>query len=176
MKRNLFNLKIKEIFLKIACCLTLTAFFSAHSFETRAVEITKLVKDNDAPPVSVAEVRYEKLMKIYLNQVKLAFSETDDARALAILRQFQADFNLKTEGVKQEFHGTLKQMSPQQKEKFYARLTQRSHIDELMALLFDERITSRMAANAEIKLVMDQLYVKSLEVPKTGREFIATGQ
>ena len=41
-------------------------------------------RSKDEPPVSVAEVRYEKLMKIYLNKVKLAFSETDDARSLEI--------------------------------------------------------------------------------------------
>jgi len=150
--------------------------FSYVRFKTEHFQAHAATLAPDEPPVSVVEMQYEKLMKIYVNKLKQAFSESDDAQVLAILHQFQPEFNLRTEEVKQELQEQVKQMNPAQKEKLYARLAQRSHVDELMALLFHERVTSRLAANAEIKLVMDQLYAKSLEVHKPGREFIAAGQ
>ena len=120
-----------------------------------------VVTQKDEPPVSVAEVRYEKLMKIYMNKIKLAFSEADDARSLEILNQFLPEFSQKTELLKKDLLLQLKDLS------------QRANVEELMALLFDERVSGRMAANPEIKFVMDQLYAKSIEVQKPAQEFIA---
>lgn len=131
------------------------------------------VAPRDEPPVSVVEVRYEKLMKVYLNKIKLAFSETDDVRSLTILNQFLPEFSQKSEALKNELQGELKALNAAEKEKVMNRLNQRVNVEELMALFFDERISARMAANPEIRAVMDQLYAKSLEVQKPGNSFIA---
>lgn len=131
------------------------------------------VASGDEPPVSVVEVRYEKLMKVYLNKIKLAFSETDDVRSLAILNQFLPEFSQKSEALKNELQGVLKALNAAEKEKVMNRLNQRVNVEELMALFFDERVSARMAANPEIRAVMDQLYAKSLEVQKPGNSFIA---
>ena len=132
-----------------------------------------VVTQKDEPPVSVAEVRYEKLMKIYMNKIKLAFSEADDARSLEIFNQFLPEFSQKTELLKKDLLVQLKDLSPAEKKIVMDRVSQRVNVDELMALLFDERVSGRMAANPEIKFVMDQLYAKSIEVQKPAQEFIA---
>ena len=173
MNAACFKMKINSLVLKISACLMLVVFINLPVKTLQAAVRGVVVTQKDEPPVSVAEVRYEKLMKIYMNKIKLAFSESDDARSLEILNQFLPEFSQKTQLLKKDLLLQLKDLSPAEKNKVMDRVSQRVNVDELMALLFDERVSGRMAANPEIKFVMDQLYAKSIEVQKPVQEFIA---
>ena len=127
----------------------------------------------DEPPVTVTELRYEKLMKAYVNQLKLAFAEPEDKQSLHILTQYLPEFSYKTDNIVKELQGQLQQLTQPEKELLLTRLRERSHTDELIALYFDERITSRTAVNQNLKAIMEQLHAKSLEVQQTGQKFIA---
>ena len=127
----------------------------------------------DQPPVTNTEIRYEKLMKAYINQIKRAFTATEDKQALDILTAYVPEFSHKTDNIVKELKGQLIQLSQPEKEILLRRFRERSHSDELIALYFDERITSRTAVNPNLKTVLEQLHAKSLEVQQTGQKFIA---
>ena len=127
----------------------------------------------DEPPVSVTELKYEKLMKAYVNQLKMAFAVTQDQQSLEILANYLPEFSHKTDNIINELREQLKPLSPPEKEHLLSRLKDRSHTEELIALYFDERVTSRTAANQNLKAILEQLHAKSLEVQQTGQKFIA---
>ncbi len=131
--------------------------------------------DNEQALV-LLEQRYDKLMRIYLNKIKLAFSEPDDSRSRAILDQFLPEFTQKTDALKAELKQLSKGMSASETEELFDRLSERSHTEELVSLLFDERITKRLASNPDLESVMNRLQAKSLEIEKTEREVIAIGE
>lgn len=173
---NILMETIKLISLKSWFCLILLLFLFKAPLQAETISQKSIFRVIDEPPVTLVEVRYEKLMRIYLSKIKLAFSETDDARSLEILNQFQEEFNQKTDVLKDELRVLVEGLSPKQAEILYDRLSEKSHTEELVALLFDERVTGRMAANAALKQVMDQLHAKSLEVEKSEKEFIAASR
>ena len=127
----------------------------------------------DEPPVTASELRYEKLMKVYVNKIKLAFSETDDQRSLEILAAYLPEFSNKSDLIIKELQAQLKPLSLPEKERLLARYRENSHSDELIALYFDKRVVSRTAVNPNLKAIMEQLHTKSLEVQQTGQKFIA---
>lgn len=127
----------------------------------------------DEPPVSVTEMQYEKLMKVYVNKIKQAFAETEDQRSIEILAQFLPEFSNRTDGIKKELQLQLQQLTLHEKEILFSRFRDRSHSEELIALYFDERVTSRTAVNQNLKVILEKLYAKSLEVEQTGQKFIA---
>ena len=147
-------------------CAILVVFFSFFGPWVNMLGAPGVSANEEEAKVVVFEIRYEKLMKLYLNKIKLAFSEPEDGKLLAILHQFQPEFNQKAETLRQALKHLVKDMSPDRKAKVYAGLAKYSHADEMIALLFDERITTRLDANPEIKQLMDALHTKSLEIPK----------
>src|SRR4051794_32093090 len=51
---------------------------------------------------ALAEAKYERLMRIFINRIKLAFTETEDAKTLEILNQLSQQFNQQSAGIKNE--------------------------------------------------------------------------
>ena len=152
-------------------CYSLLLFFIARPLWAEILPASWLKPEE--PPVTVTELRYEKLMKAYVNQIKMAFATTEDKKSLAILMAYLPEFSHKTDNIVRELQGQLKQLSQPERELLLRRFRERSHTDELIALYFDERVTSRTAVNQNLKAIMEQLHTKSLEVQQTGQKFIA---
>src|SRR5687768_2092165 len=152
-------------------CYSLLLFFITLPLQADVLPFT--LQEPEEPPVTVTELRYDKLMKAYVNQLKLAFAATEDQQSLEILTAYLPEFSHKTDNIVRELQGQLKQLSQPDKELLLHRFRQRSHTDELIALYFDERVTSRTAVNANLKAILEKLHAKSLEVQQTGQKFIA---
>ena len=163
--------KVRLTLLRRWFCYSLLLFFKSQLLLAYSLPVCSLHVDE--PPVTVAEMRYEKLMKAYANKIKQAFSETEDHRSLDILMQFLPEFSHKTDGIKTELQVQLKHLSQPEKEQLLSRIRQRSQTEELIALYFDERITARTAANSSLKKIMEQLHTKSLEVQQASQKYIA---
>lgn len=157
--------------LKFWFCYSLLLFFITQPLRAEILPSGWL--EADEPPVSVTELKYEKLMKAYVNQIKMAFAATEDQQSLAILAAYLPEFSRKTDLIIKELQGQFKQLSQPEKEFLLHRLKGHSHTEELIALYFDERVTSRTAANQKLKAILEQLHAKSLEVQQTGQKFIA---
>lgn len=117
---------------------------------------------------ALTEARYDRLMRGYVNKVKLAFVQPEEGQTLEMLKQYSAVFMQQSDALKAELLASAKDLPAAEVKALYERLAEKSRAAEMIALLFDERITGRMQHNPEIKTVMDLLHNKSLEIPNTG--------
>jgi hypothetical protein len=163
------NMKMKLLKVKFLIILTSFCFLNAGNVQaTPGIENgNEGVIASAASNVALTEAKYDRMMRIFINRLKMAFAETDDAKTVAILSQYAPQFHQQTEGLKQELAASVKQLSKEETAALYKRLTERSRNAELIALIFDERITSRVAKNQEIKQLLETLQTKSLEIQKT---------
>lgn len=155
------HLKVKFlIILTSLCVLTSAKAETASVIENGNEGVTA----SHASRTALVEVKYDRLMRTFINRLKLAFTEADDANTLAMLNQFSVQFHQQTDGIKQDLATSVKELSREETEALYKRLVEKSRNAELIALIFDERISSRVAKNAEIKAALDALQTKSLEL------------
>ncbi|WP_191907049.1 hypothetical protein [Adhaeribacter soli] len=157
-------LKVKFLIILTAFCFLNTGNVQATAgIENGNEGVTASAASNAA----ITEAKYDRMMRIFISRLKLAFSETDDTKTVAILSQFSQQFHQQTDGLKQELASSVKQLSKEETAALYKRLVERSHNAELIALIFDERITSRVDKNPEIKQLLETLQAKSLEIQQT---------
>jgi hypothetical protein len=123
--------------------------------------------DPVVPKTAIAEAKYDRLMRSYVNKFKLAFVQPEDAQTLNMLKQYSVAFTQQTEALKTELSVAIKEMPATEVKALYERLVIKSRRAEMMALLFDERITGRMQNNPEIRNLVETLHTKSLEIPNT---------
>ena len=116
---------------------------------------------------TVVEAKYDRLMRIYVNKLKLAFVQPEDVKTIEILRQFNVEFAQQTEAIKAELRNSAIQLSKKEVTELYNRISAKSRNEEVIALLFDERITSRTKQNPEIEKLLETLRAKSLEIQNT---------
>lgn len=113
---------------------------------------------------AMAEAKYDRLMRIYVNKLKLAFIQEQDAQTLDILNQYAGLFAQQTDALKNELASVTKEMPRSEVEALYKRIANKSRSEEMVAILYDARVVGRIEANQEIRKVMDSLQAKSLEI------------
>ena len=162
------HLKVK--FLLIVVVLCTFAMAKSHAASLRINGNEDVVASSTAT-AAMAEAKYDRLMRIFINRIKLAFTQTDDAQTLEMLNQFSQQFSQQTDGIKNELAASVKYLPKEDAEALFLRLVQKSRNEELITLLFDERVSSRVEKNPEIKVLMEALQAKSLEIQK--KDFFA---
>jgi hypothetical protein len=162
------HLKVKFLLIPVVLCAFAMSNGQAASLSLNGNED---VVASSAANAAMAEAKYDRLMRIFINRIKLAFTEADDAKTLEILNQFSQQFSQQTDGIKNELAGSVKYLSKEDAEALFNRLVQKSRNEELIALIFDERVSIRVEKNPEIKVLMEALQAKSLEIQK--RDFFA---
>jgi hypothetical protein len=113
---------------------------------------------------AMAEAKYDRLMRIYVNKLKLAFVQEEDAQTLEILNQYASLFTQQTDALKNELATLTKEMPRAEVEALYKRIANKSRSEEMVSILYDARVVGRMESNQEIRIIMDALQAKSLEI------------
>jgi len=118
------------------------------------------------------EAKLDRLMERYVNSLKAAFAEQDDAKTVSMINQAADELVPALEKLKPEIERWAETMTAQERTAYRLRADEKPYLKTMMELMLDPNLTKRLERSPAIQQALENAgkRTEALEIEGLGED------